>query len=111
MRRSTGGRLFVGNLGANVTAIELQQLFAAAGMVKWADVATDARTGRSKGFGFVQMRTPDAARRALVSLNGRAVNGRFLVVSESNGKGPPAATRPLSPRPRAGSRRGYRATR
>src|SRR5687767_4948773 len=98
MRRSVCGRLFVGNLGANVTAVELQQLFAAAGTVKWADVATDARTGRCKGFGFVQMRTPDAARRALVSLNGRALNGRFLTVSESKGKGA-APARPLS-RPR-----------
>jgi RNA recognition motif-containing protein len=102
----------VGNLGGNVTALELQELFAAAGAVKWADVAKDARTGRCKGFGFVQMKTPDAARRALVSLNGRAHGGRFLTVTESHPKGGPPSKPLTSPaRPRPSTRRGYRAAR
>ncbi len=105
------GKLFVGNLAAKATSLDLQKLFASAGTVKWADIAIDPKTGRSRGFGFVEMGSGEEARRAVVAMNGRAHQGKFLKVSESNPKGKNA--RPLPARPRVASsapRRGIRAS-
>lgn len=77
-------RLFVGNLPYATTEEELHQLFTqAAGSVKSVRIITDFDTQRSKGYGFVEMQTPEEAERAIRELNGRDLGGRSLVVSEA----------------------------
>jgi len=73
--------LYVGNLTFNTTSADLQTLFAEHGEVKKAQVITDRDTGRSRGFGFVEMATADEAKAAIDSLNGRNVDGRDLTVN------------------------------
>lgn len=75
--------LYVGNLTFNTTTSDLEALFATHGEVKKAQVITDRDTGRSRGFGFVEMATPDAARAATEALNGKDVDGRPLTVNEA----------------------------
>jgi cold-inducible RNA-binding protein len=75
--------LYVGNLTFNTTTADLEALFAAHGEVQKAQVITDRETGRSRGFGFVEMATPDAARAATEALNGQDVDGRPLTVNEA----------------------------
>ena len=72
--------VYVGNLTFNTTSADLQALFGAHGEVKKAQVITDRETGRSRGFGFVEMATSEAAEAAISSLNGREVDGRALAV-------------------------------
>jgi cold-inducible RNA-binding protein len=78
-----GTRLYVGNLGYSVTSSDLQQLFAAHGAVQSAEVCQDRDSGRSKGFGFVDMGTNDEAQKAIAALNGQDHNGRPLTVNEA----------------------------
>lgn len=75
--------LYVGNLTFNTTTADLETLFAAHGEVKKAQVITDRETGRSRGFGFVEMGTSDAAKAATDALNGQDVDGRPLTVNEA----------------------------
>ena len=75
--------LYVGNLTFNTTTADLESLFAAHGEVKSAQVITDRETGRSRGFGFVEMATPETARAATDALNGHDVDGRALTVNEA----------------------------
>lgn len=73
--------LFVGNLAFSTTTGELETMFAEYGEVSSAQVITDRDTGRSRGFGFVEMSTTDAAEKAISSLDGKSVDGRALKVN------------------------------
>jgi RNA recognition motif-containing protein len=91
--------LYVGNLPFTTTADDLREAFAAYGNVVRAQVVSDRETGRSRGFGFVEM--SDGGAEAIAALNGAAFGGRTLTVNEA---------RPREERPRAGgagSRGGY----
>ena len=78
-----GKKLYVGGLGYAVTASELQQMFEAHGTVASAEVIADRDTGRSKGFGFVEMGSDQEAQTAIAALNGKEVGGRTLTVNEA----------------------------
>ncbi|MGA7097935.1 MAG: RNA-binding protein [Acidimicrobiia bacterium] len=73
--------LYVGNLTFNTTNADLEALFAQHGEVTKAQVITDRETGRSRGFGFVEMASADQAQAAIESLNGHSVDGRNLTVN------------------------------
>ncbi len=73
--------IYVGNLSFSTTSADLENLFAEYGAVSRAQVITDRDTGRSRGFGFVEMASADAANAAISSLNGRNVDGRDLKVN------------------------------
>jgi RNA recognition motif-containing protein len=88
-----GAKLYVGNLPYSVTEERLQQHFAQHGSVVSARIITDKFSGRSKGFGFVEMSTDEEARKATSALNGADFEGRSIVVSEA---------RPQAPRPMGG---------
>ena len=88
-----GKKLYVGNLSYDMTSEGLQSLFAAHGTVESAQVITDRETGRSKGFGFVEMSTSDEAQAAISALNGKENGGRALKVNEAQ---------PKTDRPRGG---------
>ena len=83
-----GKKLFVGNLAFSVNDEALQQLFAAAGAVESAKVVIDRSTGRSKGFGFVEMADDSGASAAISQFNGADHNGRPLTVSEARPQAP-----------------------
>jgi len=76
-------KLYVGNLAFSTSGPELQQLFAAAGTVESASVIEDRETGRSRGFGFVEMATKEDGDAAIAQFNGKEVNGRSLKVNEA----------------------------
>jgi RNA recognition motif-containing protein len=76
-------KLYVGNLSYETTDSDLQNLFGSHGTVQSAQVIMDRDTGRSKGFGFVEMNTDQEAQAAITALNGQAVNGRALTVNEA----------------------------
>jgi RNA recognition motif-containing protein len=76
-------KLYVGNLGYDVSSSSLEQLFAQHGTVQSAQVITDRETGRSKGFGFVEMASDEEAQAAITALNGREHDGRTLTVNEA----------------------------
>lgn len=78
-----GKRLYVGNLSYNVTSSDLEQLFTGHGTVQRAEVISDRMTGRSKGFGFVEMDTDGEAEAAIEALNGQSHDGRVLTVNEA----------------------------
>ena len=78
-----GKKLYVGNLSYTVDGSELEQLFAAHGQVVSAQIINDRDTGRSKGFGFVEMATDQEATAAVAALNGQQHNGRALTVNEA----------------------------
>jgi RNA recognition motif-containing protein len=78
-----GKKLYVGNLTYGVTDSALEQMFAAHGTVESAQVIMDRDTGRSKGFGFVEMKTDQEAQAAIAALNGKEVEGRALTVNEA----------------------------
>ena len=78
-----GSKLYVGNLNYDTTASELEQLCSPHGTVQSAQVISDRETGRSKGFGFVQMGSDSEAQAAIAALNGQQVNGRALTVNEA----------------------------
>jgi cold-inducible RNA-binding protein len=75
-----GTKLFVGNLSYDVDSAALERLFASHGQVETAAVITDRGTGRSKGFGFVEMASKEAAQAAISALNGTEHGGRALNV-------------------------------
>ena len=77
-------KIYVGNLPWRATDAQLTQLFSAHGEVSEARVVTDRETGRSRGFAFVSMASPEAARAAIAALNGHTLEGRALVVNEAN---------------------------
>jgi RNA recognition motif-containing protein len=81
-----GKKLYVGNLSYDVDSSALQQLFTPHGTVESAEVIADRDTGRSKGFGFVQMGTEAEAQAAISALNGQQQNGRALTVNEAKPK-------------------------
>jgi RNA recognition motif-containing protein len=84
-------KLFVGSLSWGVTDDSLKDFFTAAGTVVSAKVITDRDTGRSKGFGFVEMSSDDEAKKAVDELNNKELDGRAINVSEA---------RPREERPR-----------
>ena len=83
-----GKKLYVGNLNYEVTNESLNQMLAAHGQVISAEVIIDRETGRSKGFGFVEMGTDQEAQSAIAALNGKDCNGRALKVNEARPKAP-----------------------
>lgn len=83
-------KLYVGNLSYQMTQDDLQQTFAQAGQVVSATIVTDKFSGRSRGFGFVEMASEEESQKAIQMLNGHELDGRKLTVNEA---------RPLSPRP------------
>lgn len=91
-------KLYVGNLSFDTTENELQDLFAGSGTVQEVILIQDKVTGRSKGFGFVTMATPDEAKKAISDVNGKSVGGRALTVNEA---------RPKEDRPSGGPRRDF----
>jgi RNA recognition motif-containing protein len=98
-----GSKLYVGNLSYNVTSSDLEQLFAQHGTVQSAEVIADRESGRSKGFGFVQMGTDDEAQAAIAALNGQQNDGRALTVNEAK----PREERPRGGGGGGGGRGGY----
>lgn len=74
-------KLFVGNLSFNTTENDLQDAFAAHGTVSEVNLMMDRSTGRSRGFAFVTMSTPEEAQKAIDALNGKSVDGRALTVN------------------------------
>ncbi len=76
-------KLYVGNLSYSVNNSELEQMFSAHGTVESAHVITDRDTGRSKGFGFVEMGSDQQAQAAIAALHGKEVGGRSLTVNEA----------------------------
>jgi len=81
-----GKKLYVGNLTYCVTDGDLQTMFAAHGTVQSAQVIMDRDTGRSKGFGFVEMGSDEEAQAAIAALNGKDSGGRSLTVNEAKPK-------------------------
>ena len=88
-----GKKLYVGNLSYDVDSSSLQQLFSAHGTVESAEIIADRETGRSKGFGFVEMSSDAEAQAAIAALNGQEHIGRALTVNEA---------KPREDRPRGG---------
>jgi RNA recognition motif-containing protein len=78
-----GKKLYVGNLGYGVTDGDLTKLFEPHGTVESVQVIMDRDTGRSKGFGFVEMKTEQEAQAAITALNGKDSGGRSLTVNEA----------------------------
>jgi RNA recognition motif-containing protein len=78
-----GTRLHIGNLSYNIDNAGLEQLLAQHGQVRSAEVITDRDSGRSKGFGFVEMGSDEEAQAAITALSGQELDGRALTVSEA----------------------------
>jgi cold-inducible RNA-binding protein len=78
-----GKKIFVGNLSFDTTSAELETLFSEVGKCESVSVITDRATGRSRGFGFVEMSSAAEAEQAISTLNGRELQGRTLNVSEA----------------------------
>src|SRR3954452_24834933 len=91
-------KLYVGNLSFRVTSEDLQEYFATAGAVESANVVYDRETGRSRGFGFVEMADDSSATTAIAQFNGSEYDGRNMLVNEA---------RPREDRPRGGGSGGY----
>jgi RNA recognition motif-containing protein len=81
-----GSKIYVGNLSYETNGSDLEALFSAHGTVQSAEVITDRDTGRSKGFGFVQMGSDAEAQAAIAALNGQEHGGRQLTVNEAKPK-------------------------
>ncbi|HEV7298804.1 MAG TPA: RNA-binding protein [Tepidisphaeraceae bacterium] len=88
-----GSKLYVGNLPYTTTGSDLEQMFSPHGTVQSAEIISDRETGRSKGFGFVQMGSDEEAQAAIAAFNGQEVDGRALTVNEA---------KPREERPRGG---------
>jgi len=78
-----GRELYVGNLSFDVTSEDLQEVFAQAGACDSASVVSDRATGRSRGFGFVEMASGGEAQQAIQQLNGQEIKGRAIRVDEA----------------------------
>lgn len=83
-----GKKLYVGNLSYDVSSSDLEAMLAAHGTVLSAEVISDRMTGRSKGFGFVEMESEDEAEAAIAALNGQPHGGRTLTVNEARPRVP-----------------------
>ncbi len=81
-------RLYVGNLPWSTTSADLEQMFAQHGGVRAAEVISDRETGRSRGFGFVEMEDDNGMNAAIQALNGVDIGGRPLTVNEAREKSP-----------------------
>lgn len=92
-----GKKLYVGNLPFSATEQELSEAFARCGTVESVKIITDRDTGRSKGFGFVEMATEEQAADAIAKLNGADYAGRSMTVNEA---------KPMAPRENRGGDRG-----
>ncbi|MDT4895178.1 MAG: hypothetical protein QOH25_255 [Acidobacteriota bacterium] len=79
-------KLYVGNLSFKTTGDSLREVFSQAGTVESASIIEDRETGRSRGFGFVEMATPEEAAAAIEKFNGKEVDGRALTVNEAKPK-------------------------
>jgi cold-inducible RNA-binding protein len=103
-------KLYVGNLPFSTTAQELQDLFAQAGDVAGVDLIFDKFSGRSRGFAFVSMATPEDAGKVMEKFNGFSMEGRSLTVNEARAKEerPPRGFEPVSERRTAGGGGGDR---
>ncbi|RMH07518.1 MAG: RNA-binding protein [Nitrospirae bacterium] len=84
-----GSKIYVGGLPFSATDSQVESLFSAHGRVESARVITDKFTGRSRGFGFVEMATPEEAQAAIAALNATELDGRTLTVNEA---------KPMTPR-------------
>ncbi len=83
-----GTRLYVGNLGYDVSSSDLEKMLSDHGTVQSAEVISDRMTGRSKGFGFVEMSSEDEVQAAIAALNGQDQGGRALTVNEAKPREP-----------------------
>lgn len=97
-----GSKLYVGNMSYDVDSSSLQELFTPHGTVRSAEIISDRDTGRSKGFGFVEMGSEDEAKAAIAALNGQEHGGRALTVNEAK----PRESRPSGGAGRSGGRSG-----
>jgi cold-inducible RNA-binding protein len=91
-------KLYVGNLAFATSSQDLQELFAAAGTVESASIVEDRDTGRSRGFGFVEMASKEEGEAAISQFNGKELSGRALKVNEA---------KPREPRSGGGGRGGF----
>lgn len=80
-------KLFIGGLSFSTSTERLREVFAACGAVESASVVTDRDTGRSRGFGFVEMATPEEAEQAVSKLNGTSLDGRTIQVEKAKAPG------------------------
>lgn len=83
-----GKRLYVGNLSYDISSADLERMLSQHGTVTSAEVISDRATGRSKGFGFVEMASDDEADSAIEALNGQEQGGRALTVNEARPREP-----------------------
>jgi len=83
-------KIYVGNLPWSTTSADLEAMFSPHGAVRSAEVISDRETGRSRGFGFVEMETDEGLQAAIAALNGQEVNGRALTVNEARERTPRA---------------------
>jgi RNA recognition motif-containing protein len=81
-------KIYVGNLPWSTTSADLEAMFSPHGAVRSAEVISDRETGRSRGFGFVEMETDEGLQAAIAALNGQEVNGRALTVNEARERTP-----------------------
>ncbi|RLS32303.1 MAG: RNA-binding protein [Planctomycetota bacterium] len=81
-------KLYVGNLPWSATSSDLEEMFSPHGAVRSAEVTVDRETGRSRGFGFVEMETDDGLQAAIATLNGHELNGRPMTVNEARERTP-----------------------
>ncbi len=91
MNQAMNKKLYVGSLPFSTTEEELHELFSAFGPIASVRIVTDKFTGMSKGFGFVEMENADDARKAVEGLNGKALNGRTLIVNDARPEQPRTA--------------------
>jgi RNA recognition motif-containing protein len=92
-----GIQLLIGHLSGSVTDLRLEQLFATHGSVSSAQIAIDRESGRSQGYGYGRMTSDDDARKAMVALHGRVIDGQPISISHEECAEDPA---PVQPRPR-----------
>ena len=102
-----GKKIFVGNLSFDTTSADLESLFAQAGTITSATVITDRDTGRSRGFGFVEMSSASEAQKAIQDLNGKELQGRTLNVSEARERSGGGGGGGGGDRPRGGGGGGF----
>ena len=79
-------KIYVGNFGFNLSEAELRTMFEPYGAIESIEIVTERDTGRSRGFGFVEMPNPDEAAKAIAALNGKDSGGRPLTVNEARPK-------------------------
>ena len=99
-KEGTLKNIFVGNLSFNTSEDELRQIFETYGQVERVSILTDRETGRSRGFGFVEMTNPEEGEKAIAGLNGSQFGGRTINVNEAR----PKADRPSGGRGERGRR-------